>query len=114
MALRPKPCYDPRSYREALDFDTTFETTTYYRKRYRMNGWTPAGIRLVREMDILLLEGQDNLLPRELYDLERELRALPWGWPAKPSFLKKFDQWFEWTLYHKDPKMFAQMVHVAC
>ncbi|MHC4302788.1 MAG: hypothetical protein ACYS7Y_36480 [Planctomycetota bacterium] len=83
---------DPPDYR-ALNR----ETTSYYVKQYVIQAETEAGALVYREKWVGVWE-HGGLMDREQYELEREMRDIPWKWVRKPNFLTEFDQWFEYTL----------------
>ena len=70
----------------------------YYLRTYRERAITLKGAIVYKDVEVLLYEDSD-LTRHEQWDMEHELRELPWKWVCEPSFLHEFDQWFEWRCH---------------
>lgn len=55
-----------------------------------------------REMKVAVVEGHQNLLQHEEWEIERDLGAHHWLPIKKPSILREFDSWFNWCAYRND------------
>jgi len=95
----PKP-FRPILYcpETCIDSTPSFETCSYYVTNYREDGVTEGGKRVYREIKAALWE-EEPLLPRDEFELRRDLSKQPWLWSRVPCFLHEFDAWWEMKLY---------------
>jgi len=81
----------------------TYDTISYYFRMYAMDEITPALAHVRKYMWVAVFE-QSELLSRELWDLERDMRHVPWEWVQLPSFLYEFEAWWERQLHIRGVK----------
>ena len=57
-----------------------------------------------REIKVAVIEGPDNLLCREEWEIEYDLGHERWHPVEQPKILREFDSWFNWCVYRHTAK----------
>lgn len=106
----PKLVRPPLYLRESFDSlaplsmrGPTYDTITYYFRMYTMGEVTPTLAHVRRDKWAAVFE-QAELTHREMWDLERDMRNVPWEWMQEPSIVYDFEQWWEKQLHIRGVK----------
>lgn len=91
---RGRPDYLRRISEEDLINWQPRERVSYHIQWWHIQARNP---KRHKHLPIGVVEGCE-LLPRERYDLQRDMDDLPWSFPSV-SFLHEFEEWWSQTLY---------------
>lgn len=94
---------DRRFESRRLDFYMDLSRPPVYepisKASYEINWWQERRGIMGRRMRVAIIEGKGNLLDREEYEIERDIRGVPWQPVKQPSILHNFETWFNVTAY---------------